>query len=65
MDFNQIKILIDKYLNGQATQEERKVVDDWYESCEAKPGLSEVMSEEALLSSTTHAFLRLQEELKF
>lgn len=38
MEQNQIKILIDRYLSGQATEEEVAVVEKWYASFDSAPG---------------------------
>lgn len=39
-----LKELLDKYLEGTATEEEIRVVDDWYQSFGSHPGLSQQLS---------------------
>ena len=46
MHLEGIDILIEKYLNGQATEEERRQLDDWYQSFDATSSLSEQMSQQ-------------------
>ena len=46
MHLEGIDILIEKYLNGQATEEERRQLDDWYQSFDATSSLSEQMSKQ-------------------
>lgn len=46
MHLEGLDILIEKYLNGQATEEERRQIDDWYQSFDATSYLSEQMSKQ-------------------
>lgn len=46
MHLEGLDILIEKYLNGQATEEERRQLDDWYQSFDATSSLSEQMSKQ-------------------
>lgn len=46
MHLEGLDILIEKYLNGQATEEERRQIDDWYQSFDATSSLSEQMSKQ-------------------
>lgn len=43
MEHNQIKILIDRYLSGQATEEEIAIVENWYASFDRAPGLLQLL----------------------
>jgi hypothetical protein len=43
---NDLLPLIDKYLEGKATENERELVDAWYLSFESNPGLTEQLSPE-------------------
>jgi len=44
MNYSEIQVLIEKYLNGQATEEEKEAVDAWYNSFDPVPGLTSELS---------------------
>lgn len=48
MHLEGLDILIEKYLNGKATEEERRQIDDWYQSYDATSSLSEQMSKQEM-----------------
>jgi len=48
MDYSEIQVLIEKYLNGQATESEKKLVDAWYDSFESTPGLTSELGQELI-----------------
>lgn len=48
--------LIVKFLDGVATEQESKVVNDWYASFETRQGLTEQMSEEEIQAAVYQSF---------
>ncbi len=55
-------ILVDKYLNGEATESEREAVDAWYMSFESKPGLTEQIGPEEMAKAMTAGFVNLSKK---
>ncbi len=60
MKEDKISGCLEKYLKNQASAEEVKLVDEWYQSFSTKPGLTEQLSEaeQEQALSTSFAFLR-------
>lgn len=48
--------LIVKFLDGVATEQESKVVNDWYASFDTKQGLTEQMTEEEIQAAVNQSF---------
>ncbi|MGX5690477.1 FecR family protein [Arcticibacter tournemirensis] len=46
MEENRLKELIDKYLKGTASEDERQKLENWYQSFDSKPGLTDFLTEE-------------------
>ena len=61
MDMNndRLKALLGKYLDGAATEEEIREVDDWYRSCEGHTGLTEQLNAEERMALEQLLFLRI------
>lgn len=59
METQNIQILIEKYLNGLASPEEIRLVDEFYASFENEPGLTEQLDKEELDRSITNGFSSL------
>lgn len=59
METQNIQILIEKYLNGLASPEEIRLVDEFYASFESEPGLTEQLDKEELDRSITNGFSSL------
>jgi ferric-dicitrate binding protein FerR (iron transport regulator) len=61
MDMNndRLKALLSKYLDGVATEEEIREVDDWYRSFEGHAGLTEQLSTEERIALEQLLFLRI------
>lgn len=57
-------VLVEKYLNGQASTEEKKLVDDWYDSFEKNPGLLDLSDKEGVELAKKKSFLALRKKLK-
>ncbi len=58
-----LDILIEKYLNGQATEEERKKVDLWYQSQNAGPALSDKLGPQAMEDLMEKSLRKLRSRL--
>lgn len=56
---------IDKYLRGEATENERARVDAWYLSFESNAGLTEQLSPEETAKAMTESFATLAGKLDF
>jgi hypothetical protein len=59
MNDSEIQALIEKYLNGQASESERKLVDTWYDSFESNAGLTSELSQELISDLQTRGFSTL------
>jgi hypothetical protein len=64
MQDGDIKKLIDKYLNGTATPEEAKLVDDWYASFEDHQGFTGQSNTVELEKMVTESFDAVLTSLK-
>lgn len=51
-----IQLLIDKYLSGQASEEEIKLVEEWYASFEDAPGLVQQLEQKAVEEARANSF---------
>jgi hypothetical protein len=60
---NDLITLIDKYLNGEASESEQELVDSWYLSFESKPGLTEQLSPAAAAKAMAEGFASLCSKL--
>ena len=60
----QMELLIEKYLNGTASEEEIKMVDDWYASFEINPGIREKYETRQLHKSLQHNLNIIKKTLK-
>lgn len=56
METQNIQILIEKYLNGLASPEETRLVDEFYASFENEPGLTDQLDKEEVERSITRGF---------
>lgn len=65
MKNSDLLVLVEKYLNGQASEEERKLVDDWYASFEQNPGLLDLLDKEGVELAKKKSFLALRKKLDF
>lgn len=65
MKNSDLLILVEKYLHGQASEEERKLVDDWYASFEKNPGLLNLLDKEGVELAKKKSFLALRKKLNF
>ncbi|HEY0611014.1 MAG TPA: FecR domain-containing protein [Chitinophaga sp.] len=65
MDMNndRLKELLNKYLDGTATAEEIREVDDWYRSFEGHAGLTEQLSAEQRIALEQLLFLRISRDI--
>jgi hypothetical protein len=52
--------LIQKYLDGTASEEEEKLVDDWYDSMEGNGGLTESLDPATILEMQHSSFQRIR-----
>ncbi len=57
--------LIDKYLNGDASETEKELVDNWYLTFESKPGLTEQLSPEETGKAMAASFASIAGKLNF
>lgn len=56
--------LVQKYLDGTASEEEEKLVDAWYDSMENTPGLTETMDPETIMEMQKGSFERILYSVK-
>lgn len=63
MNNSDLLVLVEKYLAGQASEEERRLVDDWYDSFEKNPGLTDQMDKEGVELASKKSFLALCKKL--
>jgi hypothetical protein len=63
MNDSEIQVLIEKYLNGQASESERKLVDTWYDSFESNEGLTSELSQEVICGLQAKGFATLLQKL--
>jgi hypothetical protein len=56
MKNKKIHSYIDKYLAGKATEAEAALVEEWYQSFENKPGITEQLSAEEVERSRNKSF---------
>ncbi|WP_121353536.1 hypothetical protein [Flavisolibacter nicotianae] len=61
---DELLILIEKYLNGEATESEREAVDEWYLSFESHPGLTAQLGPEEAARAMTASFTALSRKLE-
>ena len=64
MDLQQLSVLIEKYLSGDASEEERRLVDQWYDSFDADPALFNVAPELENEEAIEEGFHRLRTHLQ-
>jgi hypothetical protein len=64
MTIENIQILIDKYLAGQSSPEEDKLVEEFYASFEKKQGLTEQLDRDDIEASVKHGFQSIKKALK-
>ena len=64
MKSEEIHILLDKYLADQASEEEMKLVEEWYQSFESNQGIVEQLNEREKEKSMTESFNRIRNALK-
>ena len=55
---------IQRYVTGKASDTEIKMVDEWYDSFEAQPGLTDVLDEAEMASLMEEQFSSLLETLR-
>ena len=60
---NNLIALIDKYLNGEASESEQELVDAWYLSFESNPGLTEQVSPEEMAKTMAENFAVVSRQL--
>ena len=58
-----MELLINKYLEGTATEAEIKVVDEWYDSFEKAPGFSDTFSQKEIETFFENAYGKLKIKL--
>lgn len=63
MKYGELEILIDKYLNGTATEAEIKIVDDWYHSFDNNQGFSDNLSQKEIQVFLKSAYSSLEKKL--
>jgi ferric-dicitrate binding protein FerR (iron transport regulator) len=63
MNNDRLKELLNKYLEGTATAEEIREVDDWYRSFEGHTGLTEQLSAEQRAALEQLLFLRISHDI--
>lgn len=63
MNKDRLKALLNKYLDGTATEEEIREVDDWYRSFEGHAGLTEQLSAEERIALEQLLFLRISHDI--
>ncbi len=56
--------LIDKYVNGDATESERKIVDAWYLLFDTNPGIADQLSPAEIQAATAESFSVLASKLE-
>lgn len=56
MEAEKLHILIERFLDGNASSEENQMIEKWYQSFELKRGLTEQLSEEELINSLSEGF---------
>lgn len=56
--------LIQKYLDGTASEEEEKLVDDWYDSMEGNAGLTESLDPATIFEMQQGSFQKLKSSMK-
>lgn len=56
--------LIQKYLDGTASEEEEKLVDEWYDSMEGNAGLTESLDPATIMEMQNSSFQRLKSSMK-
>ena len=59
-DWNQ---KIEKYLRGEATEQERNAVDNWYDAFDNKPSFIDNMHKKDLEKATKSSLQKLQNRL--
>ena len=52
----EINSLIAKYIDGEATEKETELIDDWYESFETRQGLKALLSEDEMQAESSKSF---------
>lgn len=64
MKSEEIIILLDRYLTEQASEEEVKLVEEWYQSFETNTGITAQMNEVEKETSMTESFNRIKNALE-
>jgi hypothetical protein len=64
MKSEEVDRILDKYLAEQASVEEVKLVEAWYESFETNPGIVEQLSKEEIEQSMNKGFMRIKKGLE-
>lgn len=65
MKNSDLPILVERYLNGQASEEERKLVDEWYASFDKNPGMLDRVEKKGVERAKKKSFLALRKKLNF
>jgi hypothetical protein len=65
MKSEELQVLLDKYLTEQASEEEIKLVDEWYQSFETNEGITGQLGENELQKSISAGFASIRAALKF
>lgn len=63
MTNSDLLVLVEKYLAGQASEAERQLVDDWYDSFEKNPGLKDHLDKEEMELAMKRNFLAVRKQL--
>lgn len=58
-------VLIDKYLTGEASENEKELVENWYQSFESMPGLMAEWSPEEAVKTAAENFAAISRKLDF
>jgi len=56
-------LIIEKYLSGEATEEERNAIDAWYSSFDELPGYTDGMSQTELKKAMNSSLNKIQNRL--
>ena len=63
MNNSDLLVLVEKYLTGQASEEECRLVDEWYASFDKNPGLLDQSDKEEVELAGKKSFLSLRKKL--
>ncbi|HYH14336.1 MAG TPA: hypothetical protein VD794_03895 [Flavisolibacter sp.] len=64
MKSEEISILLERYLTHQASEEEMKLVNAWYQSFDTNEGITGQMKEAEIEISMTESFNRIKNALE-